>query len=262
MEAACRDAGGERRRAPVRDRRAEARVRRGAASAAPHGASAATKPGDADRRWLAREASGGERGRRRGAPPIDERIESDKFGGDKGRSRAKRFRRGDFGRTRAVAKPKGWLGAEDADNRPHQSRGTVALVAAKPFTASRLHAARSPAAPRPQRRAALYVLDIILSNKLIMHRSTPLGGASYYIIIKYYIRACVGACARARPARRQLFAAAEDFGSHSWRPTRLYICRADCTTHPRTKKRKGESNADVSTPPPGTRARRGVQATA
>ena len=47
-------------------------------------------------------------------------------------SRAKRFRRGDFGRTRAVAKPKGWQGAEDADNRPHQSRGTVALVAAKP----------------------------------------------------------------------------------------------------------------------------------
>ena len=97
MEAACRDAGGESHRAPVRDRRAEARVRRGAASAAPYGASAATKPGDADRRWLAREASGGERGRRSDAPPTDERIESDKFGGDKGRKprkaiQARRFR--------------------------------------------------------------------------------------------------------------------------------------------------------------------------
>ena len=61
MEAACRDAGGARRRAPVRDRRAEARVRRGAASGAPLGASAATKPDDANRRWLAREASSGER---------------------------------------------------------------------------------------------------------------------------------------------------------------------------------------------------------
>ena len=84
MEAACRDAGGASHRAPVRDRRAEARVRQGAASGAPHGASAATKPDDANRRWLAREASGGERGRRSDAPTTDERIESDKFGGDKG----------------------------------------------------------------------------------------------------------------------------------------------------------------------------------